>query len=93
MEQIIMNWSAPNWHSDFGNPEIELLLLKKASLFLLEINNDLSFRLDCYEEGYMMVEIENKSVILGELYVVDVTKNKIGLFKTNGEEKYFCLEI
>ncbi|MBL4661913.1 MAG: hypothetical protein JKY19_16255 [Alcanivoracaceae bacterium] len=84
----IFKWDAPKWHVDFGNPQKELVLLKKACLFLIEINNNFTFELDCYEEGYMRVVIfENKE--WGEIVVTDIENNKLGIFKSNDKEIYF----
>ncbi len=91
-KQTIDEWVAPNWHSDFGDSNVELILLKNASLFLLEFNTEFTFHLDCYEEGYMRVEVKMGEINWGEINVVDSEKKRIGVFKLSGEEFYFFLD-
>ena len=93
MKQHILDWVTPIWHPDFGNPEIELSILKKTCIFIQSFNNDLTFFLDCYEDGYKCIEIKNKDKLLGELHVVDSSTYRIGFFNTNGDELYFSLNI
>jgi hypothetical protein len=84
----IESWKSPVWHSDFGNPEMELSLLKKLCLFINSLNSDYHFELDCFEEGYMRVEISKENEALLEIYIVDVKEEKIGLFFKSGHEFY-----
>jgi hypothetical protein len=93
MNQNIIDWVIPNWHPDFGNPKEELLILQKTCLFLHNFNTSLTFQLDCYEEGYMRIEIDKENIFWGELHVVDVSTKRIGLFKPDGEELYFSIDV
>lgn len=57
-------WTPPVWHEDFGDPQPELERLRLLALGLHA--EGLSCRLDCYEPGYMRVE-----VFKGELQVAE----------------------
>ena len=82
---------SPKWHSDFGDPLLELEALKRFCTMLLKDNSLYSVELDCYEEGYMNVNLflEGRGKI-GELHVVDSKDYEYGLFLDDeDEDKYF----
>lgn len=87
LEQI-QNWKAPKWHEDFGNPVIELELLKELCRFIIAENSDYNLELDCFEDGYMQVNMFLGTTKKFDLQVVDSTLPKIGLFGANGDEYY-----
>ena len=84
----IEEWIPPTWHSDFGDPEAEVNLLKSISLKILELGFTYSFELDCYEEGYMRVEVKDEQSIRFDIHVIDSENLKIGLFFPDGAEYY-----
>ena len=84
----IKSWEVPIWHSHFGNPAVELSLLKSLCLYISSINSNFEFELDCFEEGYMNVAVLRNQQPFLELNIVDVESNKIGLFFENGQEAY-----
>lgn len=88
----IQAWTAPKWHPDWGDSTTVLQLLQQACIFLKMVNNKFIYNLDCYEEGYMRVEIFLYKKIWGELAVSDVD-NRIIVMYTNDykEEMYFSV--
>lgn len=85
----IKKWNPPIWHEDFGNPKKELELLKEFCNFLLsKKKSNYSCELDCFEEGYMSVEIVKDKIPFFTVEVVDLSENKLGLFFENGDEHY-----
>lgn len=84
-------WKAPVWNKDYGDPEQELSLLKK---YIQNIHSELPeiiFGLDCFEEGYMEVQLYRKDELWGYLNVVDVELKRVDLF-IKEEEEYFLKE-
>lgn len=96
MASIPNEWKIPVWHKDFGDPRIELNLLKQFCNKLLQSNNSYSIELDCFEEGYMKVDIYKKSIKYGEVYITELNgKKQYGLFitKNNDEEEIYFSDI
>ena len=92
------NWTAPNWHPDWGNPEAELEMLKHFCLPLLEHCPDYSVELQIPEPGLMYVDIFLKTTKVGELYIVaglkDQPTQRYGLFVfLEDEEEYYFDEV
>ncbi len=87
-EEKIESWKSPKWHKDFGNPTLELSLLKKISLEILSLESAYDFELDCYEEGYMNVNVSVDDRTFVEIHVAEVDINKVGLFFEDGREIY-----
>ena len=48
---VIQFWQIPAWHSDWGDPKLEIELLKKATRIVHSMNPDFSYQLDPFEEG------------------------------------------
>ncbi len=84
----INHWTSPKWHVDFGNPELEIDLLRSLCLKINELGFDLTFELDCYEEGYMAVKVFDHKKPYFDIQVVSVEDHKFGLFFENGDEAY-----
>lgn len=87
----IEKWAIPKWHADFGDPIIEFNLLKGFCSVLLIRYSSIVVKLDCYEEGYMNVDIfSDTKKKIAELHVADTEECSYGLFfTTDGEEFYF----
>ena len=92
MSLDLSSWKTPKWHKDFGNPEIELEHLKVFSTFLLNSETAFDLRLDCYEEGYMCVEIVNAGRKVGELHWLDSDDFNYGFFSDDDEFKFKLIE-
>ena len=74
-------WTAPKWHSDFGDASEELEMLKKFCILLIRRKPEYNTELDCFEEGYMKVNIYKKKNKYAELYITNKNNNKrYGLF-------------
>ena len=84
----IESWNAPKWHQDFGDPNLELNILKEACLKLFELEPMLEFELDCYEEGYMNVNVLLRSNEFFEVHVIDKDEKRVGLYFNNGDEVF-----
>ena len=84
----IKKWKAPNWHKDFGDPIKEMQLLQDVCINILDLGYDYLFKLDCFEEGYLSVEVFEKDDLIFDMQVVNSDEKKIGLFFKNGEEHY-----
>lgn len=85
-------WTVPKWHPDFGDAKVEFDMLKEFSSELLRRNQNYSLKLDCYEEGYMSVDIFSEDNKYAELHVVDRDSGKAyGLFLMgkSDDEIYF----
>jgi hypothetical protein len=88
-------WKAPQWHPDFGEPEIELRLLRAFSAQFLERFPEGGVELINVEEGYMHVELFVSGQMIGEVHIVQRGTGKpgrwYGVFLSQGkqEEQYF----
>jgi len=68
------SWIAPKWEKDFGDPLVELKMLKAFCLILNNYDPKYKYLLDTYEEGYMNVEIFMQREVdekIAELNVVE----------------------
>ena len=89
LSRDINSWKSPKWHSDFGDPTSQFEALRNFSFSLTELTPEFSVELDCYEEGYMNVNIYlNGEDKIGELHAVDSDDYLYGLF-LGDEEMYF----
>ena len=86
--QKIESWNPPIWHKDFGDASIELNILKTLCLFINNLDFNYLFHLDCFEDGYMKVDVFKHEKMYLEIYVVDVKTERVGLFFQNGKEVY-----
>jgi hypothetical protein len=90
----ISGWQVPKWHPDFGDAARELELLKAVASRLVTHGTCLNVDLECYEEGYMNVNVLRGSVKIAEIHVVpaDLDGRMLGLFFTDARpdsEWYF----
>ncbi len=90
------SWKPPSWHSDFGNANFELEMLRTFAIELLNRVQDIGVQLNYIEQGYMCVEIQKDLSTFAEVYIVkrkpDSGIQSYGLFiETDGldEELYF----
>lgn len=89
-----IEWSNPEWHSDFGNPEKEIELLKVFCSEAFQVFEALSTNLVSPEEGLLFVEIFLSNNKVAELYIVEERGGKkysLFTFNKNKEtgEYYF----
>lgn len=89
-------WTAPTWHADWGDPQPELEMLRRFAEELLAKLPDYEVFLDCFEEGYMCVQVTKNGAEIAEVHVVqgDPTSDKrsYGLFmlvESKEDELYF----
>ena len=87
----IEGWTVPKWHEDFGSPQVEFDALKKISKVCVTQISDLSVKLDCYEEGYMNIDLFiNELNKIGEIHIVESDQYTYGLFLNDSDEdQYF----
>ena len=87
MKRDPQTWEPPRWHEDFGNAQGEFLMLRSFSLALIKSGKGYDVELDCFEEGYMKVDIFKGHNAFGELYVVE-RENRLeyALFTNIGKE-------
>jgi self-protective colicin-like immunity protein len=84
----ISNWVSPRWHRDFGDPDVELQMLKAFCMALYDRCPDCELSLDCHEEGYMSVSISRNGIKSAELHVVrGKDALRYGLFRDGGENE------
>lgn len=81
-------WLSPEWHPDFGDPEIELESLRTFSNALLIAAPNFNVDIDFYEEGYMCVVINYESERLGELHWLQNSDHTYGFFNDDEELKF-----
>ena len=86
-----MTWVAPVWHPDFGDPSSELEALRGFCIELKKRRPEFVLHLDCFEEGYMKVDIGLSDLgHVAELHVVSSDDYFYGLFfGEDGEEFHF----
>jgi len=84
----IKSWEAPDWHEDYGDSSLEVSLLKNLCLNVIDMGYNYKFDLDCFEEGYINVNVFKNNELFFEIHIVDIKEKKIGLFFQNGEEFY-----
>lgn len=91
MKNDFKNWKPPKWHSDWGDPDIEFLLLKNFSIKAADILPILNFKLNPSEEGYLCVDIFKIDIKIAELHITNVDINQFGLFsfQDEGSEMHF----
>ena len=87
-EKKIQDWETPKWHKDWGDPRIELALLKDLCLFIIKLDPSFSFEIDYIAEGYVAVEAYKKEKHIVDFQVVDQNLLKIGCFFSDGREVY-----
>lgn len=83
-------WTAPEWHPDFGDSALELSMLRTFAKLVLEMfPGKYEAELDAYEPGYMrVVFLGGSGTRFAELHVVDRgPERRYGLFLEAGEEK------
>jgi len=89
------DWRASRWHPDFGDPEVELRLLRAFAMQFLKCFPDGGVELIHVEEGYMHVDLFLAGHPIGEVHIVERGAGKpgrwYGLFLSGGKqaEKYF----
>lgn len=89
-------WKVPVWHPDFGDPKVEVDMLRKFCLGLIEAIPDLRAEIVFPEEGYLNVDISREDGRkIAEVHVVaDDDRQKFALFGFDesvetGLEHYF----
>jgi hypothetical protein len=84
-------WTEPQWSADFGDPAGELDILRVFSNSLIELGLGYSVELNCFEDGYMNVDIfDQNQEKVAELHVVSSDDYIFGLFFDHlDEEIYF----
>jgi hypothetical protein len=65
------DWVIPSWHEDFGDPKVEVEMLRSLCVALLRACPSLDMRLVTPEEGYVTLSLFLADRQLGELHVVD----------------------
>ena len=81
-------WEVPTWHPDFGDPEIEIEMLRGFCVKAIQFFPNLTTDLVTPEEGYLNVDVFDDSKKIAELHVVvDDEKRRFGLFGFDGEEE------
>ena len=81
-------WEAPTWHSDFGDPTYELESLRKFCIELKKKHAQYEVQLDCFEEGFMKVDISlGKFGKIAEIHVVSSDDFIYGLFIGDGDKE------
>jgi hypothetical protein len=84
----ILSWETPVWHADCGDPEKEMGPLKKLCLYMVDIGMPYTFELNCFEPGYIMLEIYKGGTLFATMYVVDADEGLYGLFmEDDGPDK------
>ena len=88
------SWEIPRWHADFGDPAVEVELLRAFCVSARETFPRLKTTLCAIEEGYLNVDVSIEDTKIAELYVVsDKGRQRIAIFGWNGEpesdENYF----
>ncbi len=89
-------WVAPTWHEDAGDPSTELDLLRAFATSLLEQPiEDLAVTLDCFEDGYMAIEVARGRQPVVEVHVVAPPaaggSRRLGVFLlVDGDEEGEC---
>ncbi len=77
-------WVSPQWHSDHGDPEIELEHLRAFALNLVSAVPDASVALESPEPGLMDVRVELGRGIVAEIYSVpspeDQSHRRLAIF-------------
>ncbi len=89
-----INWEAPTWHPDFGNPTVEVEMLRAFCIKAIERFPNLTTALLTPEEGYLHVEVNKSSKKLAEIHIVsDEANQRFGIFGFDGGdesgEQYF----
>ncbi len=84
-------WSPPNWSENFGDPVGELDALREFCVALADQNPEYCTLLNCFEDGYMSVDIViNCGAKVAEVMIVDSDDHIFGLFfRPNDDEFYF----
>lgn len=89
-----INWKSPTWHPDFGNPAVEVEMLRAFCIKAIEKFPNLTTALLIPEEGYLHVEVNKLGKKLAEIHIVpDEANQRFGIFGFDGEdevgEQYF----
>ena len=81
-------WNVPIWHPDCGDPKTEFEMLRSFSNALLGESDEYVVELDCFEDGYMKVDIYKDKRKFAELHIVDSkeSEKKYGLFMPFDED-------
>ena len=88
------DWETPTWHPDFGNPDLEVGMLRAFCIKAIEIFPNSTMTLMTPEEGYLHVEVKKLDKKLAEIHIVsDGDNQRFGVFGFDGEdetgEQYF----
>ncbi len=87
-------WQIPTWHPDWGNPAIEVGMLREFCVKAIEQFPNLSMELSTFEEGYLNVDVSRDGQKVAEIYIVSGNENRsFAIFGFDGEkeadEQYF----
>ena len=89
-------WTAPQWHSDWGNAETEMERLRAFAKTLLVKCPEVTVSLEEPEEGYLYVDVAQQSKTIAEVYCVTDCENPrswgygVFTFKGDEEEENYC---
>ncbi len=88
------SWEIPTWHQDFGDPAIEIEMLRDFCNEAFNVIPNLTTMLCTPEEGYLYVKVLSNNEKISELYVVSGKEGKrFALYGFQGEtetgEHYF----
>jgi hypothetical protein len=72
----LLAWHRPDWHPDYGDPEVELGHLRSFALKLLAAVPDATVTLETPEPGLMDVRVELASGTVAEIYSVPSPEDK-----------------
>ena len=81
------DWAAPDWHPDYGDPELELELLRTFCRAARSKAPDLEFLLRSFEAGGLCVDIKNGGDTIAELYVSDAGDALLSLFVVDDRDE------
>lgn len=87
----IDKWMAPQWHPDFGDPKVELEMLRAAARELMTRDETFAVELDCFEEGYMKLKLIRGGSAVADIYIVTPGDKRLwGVFMhgPSGDESY-----
>lgn len=87
-------WGIPTWHPDFGNPAVEVEMLRAFCIKAIEKFPSLTMALMAPEEGYLNVEVKIDGQKIAEIHIVsDDDSQRFGIFGFVGahenDEQYF----
>ena len=68
LNQSPSNWVSPQWHSDCGDPAIELEHLRIFAITLTEVIPNIQISLELPEPGLMLLEIKLPNGVSLETY-------------------------